>query len=269
MKQITSRDNPFFKELLKLAGSARHRQKAKLTLLDGIHLLEAYFATGQMPQHLMVTESGLKNNAHSTLLKKILTIPITQFPITHLPDNLFNELSELKTLSGILALIDIPRPVFTITDSQFCLLLEDIQDPGNLGSILRSAAGAGCDAVYLSKNCADGWSPKVLRAAMGGHFSLDIYEAADLLHVVETFPGKTFATSPHAKINLYQADLRGKIAFAIGNEGAGLSQDLLATAHQLVFIPMSKNFKHSTVESLNVAAATAVCVFEAARQRNE
>ena len=264
MKQITSRDNPFFKELLKLAGSARHRQKVKLTLLDGIHLLEAYLATDRQPQHLIVTEAAFANRELTGLLKKIPDVPLTQFPITQLPDNLFAELSELKTLSGILALIDIPNPTFSLTHSKFCLLLEDIQDPGNLGSILRSAAGAGCDAVYLSKNCADVWSPKILRAAMGGHFALDIYAAANLLHVAKNFPGKIFATSPHAKINLYQADLRGDCAFAIGNEGAGLSQDLLAVAHQLVSIPM-----HRKTESLNVAAATAVCLFEATRQRNE
>lgn len=259
MKHITSRDNPFFKTLLKLASSTKQRHEAGQTLLDGIHLLQAYLATEEPVQHLIINETTLQNSELATLLKKMPDTPLTQFS-----DNLFAELSDLKTPSGILALIDIPTAAVTPAQSKFCLLLEDIQDPGNVGSILRSAAGAGCDAVYLSKNCVDVWSPKVLRAAMGGHFALDVYESADLLHVSKTLPGKLFATSPHAKINLYQANLRGDCAFAIGNEGAGLSQDLLTAAHQLVSIPM-----HGKTESLNVAAATAVCLFEAARQHSQ
>jgi len=268
MKHITSRDNPFFKTLLKLASSAKQRHEAGQTLLDGIHLLQAYLAVEKPIQHLIINEAALHNSEFATLLKKIPAVPLTQFS-----DNLFAELSELKTPSGILALIDIPTAAATSARNKFCLLLEDIQDPGNVGSIIRSAAGAGCDAIFLSKGCADVWSPKVLRAAMGGHFALAIHESANLLSVAQALPGKLFATSPHTTINLYQADLRGEIAFAIGNEGAGLSQDLLAAAHQLVSIPMAGNLKsgNSTthkVESLNVAAATAVCLFEAARQRS-
>jgi len=258
MKHITSRDNPFFKTLLKLARSPRLRHETGQTLLDGIHLLQAYLATNKPALHLMINEAALQNSEIAVLLAKNPNVPLTQFS-----NNLFAELTELKTPSGILALIDIPAATVTPAGSKFCLLLEDIQDPGNLGSILRSAAGAGCDAIFLSKGCADAWSPKVLRAAMGGHFALTIHEAMDLLSVAKILPGKLFATSPHAKINLYQADLRNEIAFAIGNEGAGLSQDLLAAAHQLVSIPMLDK-----VESLNVAAATAVCLFEAVRQRN-
>lgn len=267
MKHITSRDNPFFKTLVKLAGSTRQRHESGQTLLDGIHLLQAYLATGKPVQHLMINEAALQNNELAMLLKRIPGTPLTQFS-----DNLFAELSDLKTPNGILTLIDIPAATVTSAQSKFCLLLEDIQDPGNLGSILRSAAGAGCDAIFLSRGCADVWSPKVLRAAMGGHFELDIHEMMDLLSIAKTLPGKLFATSPHAKINLYQADLRGDCAFAIGNEGAGLSRDLLAAAHQLVSIPMpgnsmSGNSTPGKVESLNVAAATAVCLFEAVRQR--
>lgn len=262
MKHITSRDNPFFKTLLKLASSTKQRHEAGQTLLDGIHLLQAYLATEEPVQHLIINETALQNSELATLLKKMPDTPLTQFS-----DNLFAELSDLKTPSGILALIDIPTAAVTPAQSKFCLLLEDIQDPGNVGSILRSAAGAGCDAIFLSKGCADVWSPKVLRAAMGGHFALNIYESMDLLNIAQALPGKLFATSPHAKINLYHADLRGDCTFAIGNEGAGLSRDLLAAAHQLVSIPMPGNSMPGKVESLNVAAATAVCLFEAVRQR--
>jgi TrmH family RNA methyltransferase len=171
-------------------------------------------------------------------------------------------LTELKTPSGLLALIELPKPHVAPSHSRFCLLLEDIQDPGNLGSILRTAAAAGCDAAFLSTGCADVWSPKVLRAAMGGHFVLSIHEHADLFNVAAVFEGAIFATSLQTTTSLYDSKLTGSVAFAFGNEGAGLSLDMLDVVRHKIIIPMP-----GKVESLNVAAAAAVCLFEAVRQR--
>ncbi len=258
MKYISSHSNPFYKELLKLASSARQRRKVQQTLLEGAHLLQAYHASGnQQPQHLLVTEAAMQNREVVELLNKFPDVPLSQ-----LDDSLFTELSELKTPSCILALIELPRIPIALVQSSFCLLLEDIQDPGNLGSILRSAAAAGCDAVFLSKSCTDAWSPKVLRAGMGGHFVLSINESIDLLAMAAAFKGEIFATVVDAKMNLYDCDLLGNIAFAVGNEGAGLSEGLLAMISQHITIPMP-----GRSESLNVAAATAICLFEAVRQR--
>ena len=257
MKIIQSRDNPFFKELAKLAGSARQRAKVIQTLLDGAHLLAAYLGSGKQPQHILLNAAALHDAEITALLKRVGDVPVTQ-----LDDKLFAELSELKTPTGILALIGLPQPVGTIADSRFALLLEDIQDPGNLGSMLRSAAAAGCDAVFLSTGCADAWSPKVLRAAMGGHFALNIHERQDLPDVAKAFPGVLLAASLQASRSLYDCDLRGQVALLIGNEGAGLSDVLLNLATQAIAIPMP-----GKVESLNAAAATAVCLFEAVRQR--
>lgn len=258
VKLISSRDNPFFKELLKLAGSARQRRNAGQTLLDGVHLVQAYLAAGNQPQHLLVTSAALQDSEVALLLQKLPNVPLTQ-----LDDSLFADLSELKTPSGILALIALSAPAVSPAQSNFCLLLEDIQDPGNLGSMLRSAAAAGCDAVFLSNGCADAWSPKALRAGMGGHFVLSIHEHADLRAVAAAFQGRLFAAAPDAKINLYDCDLRGKLAFAFGNEGAGLSESLLHAVSRHITIPMPGG-----VESLNVGAAAAVCLFEAVRQRS-
>jgi RNA methyltransferase, TrmH family len=256
VKHITSRDNPFFRELAKLAGSARQRGKARRTLLDGVHLLQACLDSGSMPLHLLVTATAMRDAEIASLLEKIPGVPFTQ-----MDDRLFAELSELKTPTGILAMIEIPHPKLTAAQSCFALLLEDIQDPGNLGSMIRTAAAAGCDAVFLSRGCADAWSPRVLRGGMGGHFLLDIHESADLLAVADQFHGEVYAAAPHAQDDLYGCDLRGDLAFAIGNEGAGLSDGLLHLAHPFS-IPMPGN-----IESLNAAAAAAVCLFEAARQR--
>ena len=258
MNSIRSRDNPFFKELVKLSGSARQRNNSHQTLLDGAHLLAAYLDAGMRPQHILLNATALQDKEISALLTRLGDVPRTQ-----LDDKLFTALSELKSPTGILALIDVPQPDVNNAQSGFALLLEDIQDPGNLGSMLRSAAAAGCDAVFLSPGCADAWSPKVLRAALGGHFVLRIYERQDLLNVAKAFAGVLLATSLQASDSLYDCDLRGSIAFLVGNEGAGLSADLLNLATQKISIPMP-----GKVESLNAAAATAICLFEAVRQRN-
>lgn len=277
MKSIQSRDNPFYKELAKLSGSARQRNKSGQALLDGAHLLAAYLDSDNQPQHILLNSAALRDDEITRLLQRVKDVPVTQ-----LEDKLFAGLSELKTPTGILSLIDIPEPPqggcrgvpradgstlsqsdMSIAQSRFALLLEDIQDPGNLGSMLRSAAAAGCDAMFLSPGCADAWSPKVLRAAMGGHFSLCIYEQQDLPGVAKAFFGQLLATSLHARHSLYDCDLRGNVAFMVGNEGAGLSDDLLRLATQKITIPM-----RNKVESLNAAAATAICLFEAVRQRH-
>ncbi len=257
IKRISSRDNPFYKSLHRIANSARERREAGQALLDGAHLLRAFLDNGGKPKHLLLNEQAQQDDEIAALLAACADVPQTCFD-----DALFTQLTELKTPTGLLALIDIPAARIEAAHSQFALLLEDIQDPGNLGSILRSAAAAGCDAVFLSRGCADAWSPRVLRAGMGGHFVLSIEESADLLQIAAALSGKLLAASLQAKQSLYETNLRGKLAFAIGNEGAGLSVALQEAAQQHFIIPMP-----GRVESLNAAAATAVCLFEAVRQR--
>lgn len=253
-KHITSRDNPYFKSLRKLAESARERRKAGKTLLDGEHLIAACAATGQLPEALLLSQGASATPAINALLAKLKDVPVIE-----LAPGLFGELSPVRTPTGIMALIDIPqvRP----TGQAFCILLEDIQDPGNLGSILRTAAAAGVQTAYLSAHCADAWSPKVLRAGMGAHFVLAIQEHADLLQVGQQLPGDLVAASLQADLSLFELDLTGQVAFAIGNEGAGLSPALASMARQKVTIPMP-----GAVESLNAAAAAAICCFERVRQ---
>ena len=141
-------------------------------------------------------------------------------------------------------------------------MLEDVQDPGNLGSILRSAAAAGVTEIYLSTGCVHAWSPRVLRAGMGAHFALQIHEGVDLAGLVANYPGKVFAAVRDAARSLYSVDLRGEVALLFGNEGAGLSAGLREAAQSQISIPMP-----GKAESLNVAAAAAVCLFERVRQR--
>ena len=165
----------------------------------------------------------------------------------------------------MLAVVVTPRPALA-PGADFCLLLDGVQDPGNVGSMLRSAAAAGVAQVLLSKHCAFAWSPKVLRAGQGAHFCLDIHEDVDLPAWAATYRAtgvQIVAAVAAGGTSLFAAPLAGRVALAIGNEGAGLSAELAAQATLRVTIPMPGG-----VESLNAAAAAAVCLFECVRQRD-
>ena len=158
-------------------------------------------------------------------------------------------------------LLSQPQEVGATDVGEFSVLLDDVQDPGNVGTIMRTAVAAGVSNVYLSHGCADVWSPKVLRAAMGAHFQVRVSSDVDLLQLLERHAGKIVVTDLVARQSLYDVDLRGPVCMIFGNEGAGVSEPLKAVAGEKVLIPMP-----GKIESLNVAAAAAICLFERVRQ---
>lgn len=259
MKLVTSRDNALFKHIKALAQSSRERRKSGLALIEGAHLVQAWVERFGSPATLVVSESGSKHEEVTRLVAQC-----GDAERATLTDPLFDEVSSVETPVGILALIAPPPARKVLPNVSACLLLEDIQDPGNVGSMLRSAAAAGVTDVLLSKSCAFAWSPKVLRAAQGAHFMINLVEGADLVEFVGAYRGQVVALAPAAKRALYDLDLKQPTAFAIGNEGTGLSPALLAAAKIHATIPMPGKF-----ESLNAAAAAAVCLFEMTRQRAE
>ncbi len=257
MKQITSADNAQFKSLLKLVESSRERRLAGLSLLDGAHLVQAYLQHRGAPEQLIVSQSGAGKTEIKTLLQSAATALL-------LSDNLFKQLSSVATPTGIIAAIKTPRRETLPATLDTCVMLEDIQDPGNLGSILRSCAAAGLKQIFLSKQTVNAWSPRVLRAAMGAHFGVEIYERIDLIALARAYPGRVLVTQLGATQSVFNSDLTGKVAFVFGNEGAGVSAALLHCAHESIAIPIS-----AATESLNVAAAAAVCLFERVRQLHQ
>lgn len=255
MKVITSTDNPRFRKLLKLVQSSRERKHSGLSLLDGVHLVEAYQHHAGPPDELVVSRGGLDNPEVRALLDGAGGDALV------LGDALFRQLSSVATPTGIIAVVPTPRVAVPERLSGPSVWLEDIQDPGNLGSILRSAAAAGVATVCLSRQSVHAWSPRVLRAGMGAHFALRIIEGADLVELADRYDGCLVATSLKAKKTIYDTDLRGDVALLFGNEGAGLSAALAAKARVQACIPMP-----GTAESLNIGAAAAICVFERVRQ---
>lgn len=259
MKQIASRDNATFKHLRALAEDGRYRRSEGATLLDGVHLIEAALARSLPLQRVMVTDKALRSDEIARLVTRLAAAGCE---LIELPEALLRVLSPVDTPSGVVAEMALPAVEDESVASDW-LLIEAVQDAGNLGTLLRTAAAAGIRRVLLSEHCAQVWSPKVLRAGMGAHFSLRIEEHVALQEALDTWQGEVIATALEAHSqNLFELDLRQPVAWMFGSEGAGLSVDLIARATKLARIPMS-----GEMESLNVAAAAAICLFEQVRQR--
>lgn len=256
MKAIASRDNPAFKDLRDLMRDARRQRRDARTLIEGPHLVAAALDHGVVPDLVAVGEGALAQPEIAALLTRLPAVPTLC-----LRDALFGGISELATPAGILARIAIPAAPAE-SPAGDCLLLDAVQDAGNVGTLLRTAAAAGVRDVLLGPGCAGAWTPRVLRAAQGAHFALAIREQADLPAFLRGYPGISVATVARAGAALYDLDLAPPVAWLFGNEGAGLAPALAAAAKLRATIPLAAGS-----ESLNVAAAAAVCLFEMRRQR--
>lgn len=255
LKVVRSRENPAYRALLRLIASARERRNAGQMVLEGERLVRAYLDTLGGLQRLVLGESAAETAPAQALMRRVPSAAILV-----LADRLLNAASGLEAPDGVLALA--PRPALAVPGTcDSMMLLEDLQDPGNVGSIIRTCAAGAIQTVQLSAQCADPWSPKALRAGMGGHFATVVRERVDLVAAAREFHGQVVAAVPDAPTSLFTVDLTGPVAFVIGNEGAGISPPLQAAATRRVRLPMP-----GAVDSLNAAAAAAVCVFERVRQ---
>ena len=253
MKLLSSRDNAFFRQLKKLAESGRERRKTGRTLLDGLHLVQSYETVFGGVESLVLSESALANPEISDRVAGRDAIVLS--------DALMRDLGLVDTPSGILAVVPQPLPKTRPDFQADALLLDGVQDPGNVGTLLRTAAAAGIRQALLSPACAAAWSPKVLRAGQGAHFMLDIHEEVDLAGFVADFQGMAAVTCLDGATSLYEANWSGPLAWIFGAEGQGVSRELVAAAQLRIRIPMPGG-----TESLNVAAAAAVCLFEGVRR---
>ncbi len=184
-------------------------------------------------------------------------------------DDVFNRIAETVTPQGVIALVRIPAYDLdkTAAEAQNVVLLENLQDPGNLGTIIRTAEAAGIDAVILNRTSVDPYNPKVVRSTMGAMFRMPILVTDDLPELVLRLNGlgfNTLATHLGATRTYYEADYSGKNAILIGNEGNGLSDELTSLAKEKIIIPMSGN-----VESLNASVAAALMMYEVRRNKQK
>ena len=259
MQALSSRDNPRYKEWKRLATSAQERARAGLTLLDGVHLCQGWLERCGQPVACLVAAEALAHPEVAGLLPRVEARRVFV-----LEDKLFGPLAQVGHGVPLLFVVTVPRPVLPEPLTTPCVLLDRVQDPGNLGSILRSAAAAGIEHVLCSPGCVAAWSPRVLRAGMGAHFHVQVHEDCNLASAISTLArgaGPVLATSSHADAQLFARDVR-TASWLFGNEGQGVDAALLGAGVQTVAIPQPGG-----MESLNVAAAAAVCLFEQVRQR--
>jgi TrmH family RNA methyltransferase len=256
---ISSRDNPQYKLLKQLATSSQARRKHAKTLLDGVHLCQAWLQHRGKPELCLVSESDRYHFEVVSVLEKCEALGGDYIV---LPDSLFTSLSQVEQGVSLLFVVSTPETATLPHLNQSCVLIDAVQDPGNLGSILRTTAAAGIKLVVCSEGTVFAWSPKVLRAGMGAHFQLEIIEHADLRQLISSSSVPVYATDSHAQKTIYEVDFTQPCGWLFGNEGKGVSQELLSSVTARLTIPQAPG-----VESLNVAAAAAVCLFEQKRQR--
>ncbi len=256
---LTSVKNPLIKQVRKLHRS-QERQKQNLLLIEGTNLIEAACQADYKLDTVFYTERWREN--HQPLCRKIAE------------NKLKNQLVSLEVLNAIATTINpdgvvaiAPRPLaaeFTPIIKRLGVAVERLQDPGNLGTIIRTAAATGVDSLWLSADSVDFYSPKVLRASTGSWFNLPIIANQDLRQLViqqQQQGVQIIATTAKSNQTYWDLDFSCPSLLLFGNEGAGLSTDLINMADEAVTIPLENQ-----VESLNLAVATALLLYEAQRQ---
>lgn len=272
---VSSAHNPNIKLVKALLTQARQRRKHTQTVLEGVHLLDAALRQGTPIRQLFIADHALTHTEVIELLQRLTSLPAqqpqhttqhsTQPTVFIVAQPLYQSIRSLGTGVDIMAVIDIPQPALSELDEIHrhgdCLILNDVQDSGNVGTLLRTAAAVGIDTVICTPATAQTWSPKTLRAGMGAQFSLRIYEgiaAKQLLSVVQT---PLYATSSHTDRLIYHQDLTQPVAWVMGHEGQGVCDELMTHATPIA-LPQPNG-----QESLNVAIAGALCMYEMLRQR--
>lgn len=261
MKKITSCENPLVKNISLLLNKTHERKKRKVAFFEGVHLAEQCLNENLNIKYMLVKEGALKNQEVSTLYSFFKEKNIECIEVS---SSVFSKITNLVHGGDVFVVANYEQPLLRdVVFSESMVLLDGIQDPGNLGTILRTAAASGIKHVFISSGSVDAWSPKVIRAGMGAHFFLEIYEQIDLSLILTKFHGKKIMTALDAKISLYEIDLTGPCAFVFGNEGSGVSPHLECFSDSKIIIPMP-----GKTESLNVSSSVAICLFERVRQLN-
>lgn len=251
--RITSRDNPTLVQVRKLHAAPDAYRKLGVVWLEGDHLMRAAQSRGWRIDDTLVAASHEQDPSLQPLLQDPQRVRV-------IDDKVWSGLGSLPSKAPIAGLAAWPGAQ-PIEPDAATVVLDRVQDAGNLGSMLRSAAAFGVAQVVALKGCAAVWSPKVLRAGMGAHFALRLIEAVDE-SALDALRVPLLVTSSHAGESIVTAQLPSPCAWVFGHEGQGVAATLLRRATRQLAIPMPGG-----EESLNVAAAAAVCLYESARRR--
>ena len=269
MKRITSPDNPVLKQIRKLQ-VRKNREKEGAYLIEGFHLMQEALHGGETIIAVLFRESLLSENPTVNGLRGLLEEK--QISVFTAPDDVFDRTADTETPQGVLGIVRrhdwTPDEFFGIGGKNTAgnvIVLDRLQDPGNVGTILRTADAAGFLGAVVLKGTTDVYSPKVIRAASGSVFRLPILFAEtpqEAVTLLRKYGKKTAAATPYGDRDYFTCPLASDTAIIIGNEGAGISEALLEETDLRLKIPMQE-----TVESLNAAIAAAVLMFESVRQQ--
>ncbi|WP_312653031.1 TrmH family RNA methyltransferase [Aminipila sp.] len=270
MKKIVSQDNKIFKMCLQLE-NRKHRDKLGKYIIEGPNLIEEALKNNVVPDFLIIDESSLQSLEIIELCKKY-TIEIgkpDQDRILVFEEKLFHKLAQTENSQGILGIVD----KFTFTVGEFfgypkegsgnILVLDRLQDPGNVGTIIRTADAAGYNGIMVLKGTVDIFSPKVVRACTGSLFRMPILfidTPNHALEILKRYDKRVISTGFETQKYYYQVDLKKNIGLVIGNEGNGICQEFKEQSDEIIKIPMT-----GLIESLNASVAAAILMYEAMR----
>lgn len=264
---IASPQNQLIKTVASLK-QKKHRDELGLFAVEGVRLAEELVASDWQTEVCLFTETAAKQERAQGLLARLTEKQCRTVQVT---DAVFNKISDTEKPQGIMiaarqrrwGLSDLPSPVGSA--STLLVVLDGVQDPGNVGTVIRTADAAGATGVILLKNCADPFSGKTVRSTMGSLFHLPIASDVardDFLTFINRYRIKLAVTSLEAAMPYHKADLAGALAVVFGNEGQGIGPELVSASDSRIIIPL-----YGKAESLNVAVSAGVVLYEAARQR--
>lgn len=252
---IESKDNTLFKYTKKLK-ERKHRTKENKYIIEGFRLVQEAFKANCNIEYLIVNENGKDK------LNDYLSEYMDSIKIYVMKNDLFTQLVATENTQGIIGVANINNSVKDIK-GEFYLLCDKVQDPGNLGTIIRTAHAAGVSGIILTKGTVDIYNDKTIRSTMGSIFYTPIIYDNDLsfLNSLKENGFSLVATSLEESKNFFDEDLSGKVILSVGNEGNGISEEIFSLADKKVKIPMPGG-----AESLNVGVATSIILFEKVRQ---
>lgn len=252
---ITSAQNLKLKLVRSLLGRSKERREAGAFAAEGIRLVEEALAA-DWPFRFVLAGETLSERGKAL----VQALKAKGVDVEEVADHLLNSLSDTGNTQGVLAALEL-RPLLIPENLSFVLILDQIRDPGNLGTLLRTAAAAGVQAVFLPPETADAFAPKVVRSGMGAHFRLPVHSLGwDEIRV--RVDGLRVLLADMDGVSCWKTDLRGPLTLVVGGEADGASREARALATESVSIPMP-----GQTESLNAAVAGSILLFEAVRQR--
>ena len=257
---ISSETNQQVKDIIKLQKQAKYRNKTSLFITEGIKMISEAACSGSLVK-IYISKSIMEGR------KDIPEKLLKEYPYEIVSDKVFSHISDTVTTQGILGIAK--QPVYNIEDilndeRHMWLLLDDVRDPGNLGTILRTAEGAGMSAVIMGKGTADLFNPKTVRSTMGAIFRMPFVYVDDITEIIKQIKDNgysVYGTAMKGSITYDMADYTKGAGIVIGNEANGIQDSVLECITGSINIPMD-----GKLESLNAAVAAAVVMYEAARQ---